>query len=528
MRITNKIMQNNALYNINLNKELEDKLTTQMTKQSKITRPSDDPVVAIRALRLRSNVTTVTQYNEKNAEDADSWISLTDNALDSLEGVLTNLLSLTTSASTKYLTSSDLETYLTQIKELTDEFYADANVDYAGRYIFSGYRTDTTVTFTKNDITDMNKTSDDSQTYIITEDLGFDDISSINFTDWTDAEDELGVTNNTLFRVRLSYNNLDAMDSGEFSFSVDGTDIAVTEYDSAEEAYKAVNNGDCDVAFIPSTGELVFSEDYYVSNFSADSQISVTYEKTNWEEGDANPVHYFTCTGYTGKAAMEEAQAALDELTESGASEDEIADAEALLAEKQSACTSSMIYYNADGLEQNIYYDVGYNQQIQVNTQACDVFDLNLKRDYDDMYSYLTQLQDLESAISDIETKMAGVEEDSDEYKEYSLQYDAYQKAYTYVRENIQKAMENQITKYQSYQDEVSVAATQNGTRGSRLELIKSRLTEQQSTFETLKSANEDADLTELTVQLTSAQLTYDASLAATAKILQASLINYI
>ena len=67
MRITNKIMQNNSLYNINQNKLLEDKLTNQMTNQSKIARPSDDPVVAIRALRLRSNVTTVTQYHDKNA-----------------------------------------------------------------------------------------------------------------------------------------------------------------------------------------------------------------------------------------------------------------------------------------------------------------------------------------------------------------------------------------------------------------------------------------------------------------------------
>ena len=59
--MTNKIMQNNSLYNINQTKIAEDKYTTQMTSQSKIDRPSDDPVVAIRALRLRTNVTEVTQ-----------------------------------------------------------------------------------------------------------------------------------------------------------------------------------------------------------------------------------------------------------------------------------------------------------------------------------------------------------------------------------------------------------------------------------------------------------------------------------
>lgn len=39
MRMTNKIMRNNSAYNINQNKILQDKLTNQMTTQSKIVRP---------------------------------------------------------------------------------------------------------------------------------------------------------------------------------------------------------------------------------------------------------------------------------------------------------------------------------------------------------------------------------------------------------------------------------------------------------------------------------------------------------
>ena len=53
-------MQRNNLSNINTNKVYQDKLSTQMSTQKKVSRPSDDPVVSIRALRLRSNVTEVT------------------------------------------------------------------------------------------------------------------------------------------------------------------------------------------------------------------------------------------------------------------------------------------------------------------------------------------------------------------------------------------------------------------------------------------------------------------------------------
>ena len=78
MRITNKIMQNNNLANINTNKLLQDRLSTQMSTEKKISRPSDDPVVAIRALRLRSNVTVVTLYYSRNIPDAVSWLNLTE------------------------------------------------------------------------------------------------------------------------------------------------------------------------------------------------------------------------------------------------------------------------------------------------------------------------------------------------------------------------------------------------------------------------------------------------------------------
>ena len=93
MRITNKIMQRNNLSNINTNKVYQDKLSTQMSTQKKVNRPSDDPVVSIRALRLRSNVTEVTQYYSKNIPDAESWLDVTEDALKNLTEIITSMKS---------------------------------------------------------------------------------------------------------------------------------------------------------------------------------------------------------------------------------------------------------------------------------------------------------------------------------------------------------------------------------------------------------------------------------------------------
>ena len=77
MRITTKVIQNNSLRNINTNKLLQDKLSQQMSTEKKVNRPSDDPIVAIRALRLRTNVNQINQYYEKNVPDAEPvWRSV--------------------------------------------------------------------------------------------------------------------------------------------------------------------------------------------------------------------------------------------------------------------------------------------------------------------------------------------------------------------------------------------------------------------------------------------------------------------
>ncbi|MCR5775664.1 MAG: flagellar hook-associated protein 3, partial [Lachnospiraceae bacterium] len=68
------MMSNNSLANINTNKQYLDKLNNQMATQKKITKPSDDPIIAVRALRLRSNLAEVEQYYGANVPDAQAWV----------------------------------------------------------------------------------------------------------------------------------------------------------------------------------------------------------------------------------------------------------------------------------------------------------------------------------------------------------------------------------------------------------------------------------------------------------------------
>lgn len=521
MRMTNKIMRNNSLYNINQNKILEDQLTNQMTNQSKIARPSDDPVVAIRALRLRSNVTSVTQYYDKNAEDADSWLSVTADALTTIDEVLKSLYEQAGGAANKDFTADNLEIVLTQMKSLTKEFYSSGNVDYAGRFVFSGYRTDTAITFSAEDVSEMSK---HPVTYEIKENFGYSDISTISYTDFNalsttipgngirgdQTSYEQGITNTKLYRIRLSYNvtdgapvDADGNATGPIPISFTdgkGNDLgtAIKEYTDPEEAYQAIASGkETGIAYITSTGELVFSEKYYQDNYMEGDSYQITYNKSSWIEGDINPVHYFEC--------METKDIGDGTMTDT----------------KKTA-------YNVTSIAQDIYYDVGFNQQIQVNTLATEVFNHGVRRDMDDFEHCLTQLRDIETKISDIEKKRAEYPEDSNEYKNWTKKLEAAEKAHDYIRENIHTKFENQITKYQNYMNDNNIAITNNATRGSRLELISTRLMNQKATFKDLQTDNEGIDITQVAVELSSSELTYQAALMATGKIMQTNLMNYI
>ena len=176
MRVTNNMIMDVASININGTKVLVNDRNNQMTTQKKINRPSEDPVVAIRALRLRTNVSEVTQYYEKNIPDAESWMKVTEDALTSVAEVVTDLITQCQKGSSEKLTTSDRKTILDAITALRDEVYATGNADYAGRSIFTSYRTNCKLPFQGDEMDTI---------YNITEPLNYTDMAEARYYNGT-------------------------------------------------------------------------------------------------------------------------------------------------------------------------------------------------------------------------------------------------------------------------------------------------------------------------------------------------------
>lgn len=570
MRITTKVIQNNSLNNINTNKLLQDKLSQQMSTEKKVTRPSDDPIVAIRALRLRTNVNQINQYYEKNVPDAESWLEVTEGALSSMSEVITDMIAQCTKGSNEDLTTDDRDIILTALKALRDEVYSTGNSDYAGRYIFTGYRTDTALTFTENEkqeysITEqIDKSKIDTVTYVETGELL--DINESNYWHNGDGVDDAGnaiqdekeyhtiieqqVVQSEVHRLRLSYEDVKAIAdaNGDPVADADGNiDLGIQvfkqpvtdangnqtlEFQDIKEVlpdvtykiaslyddpnpYEQMTAKDIDgnlihtdantVILVKETGEMLLGENVFNELMAKtdepgttynEGEIRLNYKKENWKDGDLRPEHYFACTTVT-----EEGQ---------------------------------KINFNEDYLQgisdedkQTIEYDVGLNQVIRVNTTADEIFRHDIGRDVDDLIKSLEDTIAMEKQVTKLK-KM--VEENKNENYTPILknQLAAMEKAFALLNEKTQQLFEGGITKMQGHLDAVNFAVTENGTRGQKLELISNRLMSQKTNFETLKSENEDIDITEVAIKLSSAELTYSSALMATGKVLQNNLMNFI
>lgn len=134
------MMVANTVRNLNSNAKRLSKAQDQMSTQSKIQLPSDDPVVAARAIKYRNYVDRVEQY-QKNVDDAISWQEVTESALSDLGDVVKQIRDYAVQGSTGTLSDSDKQTIKTNVEQLKSQAIEIMNSSYAGRYIFGGYVT---------------------------------------------------------------------------------------------------------------------------------------------------------------------------------------------------------------------------------------------------------------------------------------------------------------------------------------------------------------------------------------------------
>lgn len=131
---------NNMTYNLNKTMQRLEKLQYESSVGKKFRVPSDDPIGASKSLKFNTDISKVEQYL-RNAKDAKSWLLETESALEEINAVLHRANVLTVQAANGP-NEQDLSKIQDEIKELREHLIQVANSTYAGRSLFTGFKTD--------------------------------------------------------------------------------------------------------------------------------------------------------------------------------------------------------------------------------------------------------------------------------------------------------------------------------------------------------------------------------------------------
>jgi flagellar hook-associated protein 3 FlgL len=141
MRVTQSMLSNNMLRNLSNSYNRLGKLQEQIASQKKFTKPSDDPVAAMRGLGYRTDLNRIEQY-QRNIGEVKNWIDTTDSTLDKAGLALQKIRELTVQASNGSLEENQRSYIATEIEQLKEHLIDLGDTQIGGKYIFNGTKTD--------------------------------------------------------------------------------------------------------------------------------------------------------------------------------------------------------------------------------------------------------------------------------------------------------------------------------------------------------------------------------------------------
>ncbi|MCX7982221.1 MAG: flagellar hook-associated protein FlgL [Syntrophales bacterium] len=112
-------------------------LLEKMATQKQVNRPSDDPVGITRILGIRTQQAAVDQY-KANISTCESWITMTEAKLNSVNEILVKARELALSQATATASSETRKIAADQVKGIIEELLSLANSRLGDRYLFAG------------------------------------------------------------------------------------------------------------------------------------------------------------------------------------------------------------------------------------------------------------------------------------------------------------------------------------------------------------------------------------------------------
>ncbi|HEV3001123.1 MAG TPA: flagellar hook-associated protein FlgL [Solirubrobacteraceae bacterium] len=113
----------------------------QIASGKRIEKPSDDPLAAHNAMRLRSELAGIEQ-DRRTIEDTKGWLETTDSALATITDVVHRARELSLQGANGAMSQADRNKLADEVDQLVETAKSAGNASYGGRYVLAGQDTD--------------------------------------------------------------------------------------------------------------------------------------------------------------------------------------------------------------------------------------------------------------------------------------------------------------------------------------------------------------------------------------------------
>ncbi|APC83377.1 flagellar hook-associated protein FlgL [Clostridium botulinum] len=159
MRITNKMMANSFMTDMNNNLENLNRINQQLTSGKNFSKPSHDPAGVIRSMQLYTGIDANKQYN-KNISNVINWLDVTDTALDQIGKQLGKIRDKLEEAGNPGFGETERKALKDEVNGIIASMSQSLNTTFDGKYIFSGTRVTGKPTGIQKDGTTKNNSID--------------------------------------------------------------------------------------------------------------------------------------------------------------------------------------------------------------------------------------------------------------------------------------------------------------------------------------------------------------------------------
>jgi len=142
LRITSNMMGRNLLQNLEAAQGKMTDLQNMMSSGHRISKPSDDPAGIENALSIKGSLTMVKQW-KSNADDAISYLSMTDSTLGDVSAMLQRARELAVQGASDTSSPQARKALAQEVDQIAAQIRMLANSKMGNKYIFSGTKTDT-------------------------------------------------------------------------------------------------------------------------------------------------------------------------------------------------------------------------------------------------------------------------------------------------------------------------------------------------------------------------------------------------